>query len=597
MEVSGFAIPYTLAEDDAPAAVSDLVVTPDAGGALSCVLDWVNPDLTFNGDPLTELLETRVYRDGVLIYTNSSPGIGDPDSYTDAPTASGLYNYAVAAYNSVGEGPSVSFETWVGEDVPNVVENLLLEDDDGDGYLTWVNPTTGLNGGAFNEAILGYHLERSDGIIIEVTGEVTEYTDTTIPSADYYSYNVVPYNSVGDGGSVTSNTEWIGDAFSGILIIDLDPTPTGSTLQTSIENFYAGSVALATSIDEYPITQDIDAVFLLVGIYSSNYQLQEADVTALTNYLDGGGNVYLEGGDTWAFDVPTSLHGYFNITPLMDGTSDLATVDGADFLAGMTWSYSGENNWIDQLAPIAPAVTIFSNTAIGYDCGIAYDSGTYKTVGISFEITGLGGTNTLDEAVEGIGNFFGIFGPQPDPGYIEGTVVIADGAGDVEDVVVEVGGETTNPAADGTYSLELQPGTYDVTATLTGYDTEVIVGVIVTEGNTTTGVDFTLVTDVDETVIAATKLNGNYPNPFNPVTTIGYSIKETGNVTLEVYNLRGQLVKRLVNEVKQTGDYTVNWNGTDNSNKSVSSGVYFYKMVSEGNIGRYTSTKKMILMK
>ncbi|RLC49856.1 MAG: hypothetical protein DRH79_08465 [Candidatus Cloacimonadota bacterium] len=122
-------------------------------------------------------------------------------------------------------------------------------------------------------------------------------------------------------------------------------------------------------------------------------------------------------------------------------------------------------------------------------------------------------------------------------------------------------------------------------------------GVVVTEGNITSGVDFTLVTDGDEIVIAATKLNGNYPNPFNPVTTIGYSIKETGNVTLEVYNLRGQLVKRLVNEVKQTGDYTVNWNGTDNSNKSVSSGVYFYKMVSEGNIGRYTSTKKMILMK
>jgi len=188
-------------------------------------------------------------------------------------------------------------------------------------------------------------------------------------------------------------------------------------------------------------------------------------------------------------------------------------------------------------------------------------------------------------------------GEPVDPGYIEGTVVIADGAGEVEDVVVEAGGETTNPAADGTYSLELQPGTYDVTATLTGYDTEVIAGVIVTESNITTGVDFTLVTDGDEIIVITTKLNNNYPNPFNPVTTIGYSIKDAGNVTIEVYNLRGQIVKTLVNEVKETGDHTATWNGTDNSNKSVSSGVYFYKMVSEGNIGRYTSTKKMILMK
>ncbi len=98
-------------------------------------------------------------------------------------------------------------------------------------------------------------------------------------------------------------------------------------------------------------------------------------------------------------------------------------------------------------------------------------------------------------------------------------------------------------------------------------------------------------------IIATTKLGNNYPNPFNPVTNIAYSIKETGNLTIEVYNMRGQLVKTLIDEVKETGDHTAIWNGTDNFNKSVSSGVYFYKMVSESNIGRYTSTKKMILLK
>jgi len=66
------------------------------------------------------------------------------------------------------------------------------------------------------------------------------------------------------------------------------------------------------------------------------------------------------------------------------------------------------------LVPIAPAVTIFSNTALAYDCGIAYDSGTYNTVGTSFEITGLGGTNTLEDAVVGILDFFDVgAGPNP----------------------------------------------------------------------------------------------------------------------------------------------------------------------------------------
>ena len=97
----------------------------------------------------------------------------------------------------------------------------------------------------------------------------------------------------------------------------------------------------------------------------------------------------------------------------------------------------------------------------------------------------------------------------------------------------------------------------------------------------------------DDIVIVATKLHGNYPNPFNPVTNIAYSIKTAGKVTLEVYNIRGQLVKTLVNEVQETGAHTAIWNGKDNTGKSVSSGVYFYKMKAQD----YNSTKKMILMK
>ncbi|MFA5510265.1 MAG: choice-of-anchor J domain-containing protein [Candidatus Cloacimonadaceae bacterium] len=99
----------------------------------------------------------------------------------------------------------------------------------------------------------------------------------------------------------------------------------------------------------------------------------------------------------------------------------------------------------------------------------------------------------------------------------------------------------------------------------------------------------------DDTGIPAisTNLQDNYPNPFNPETTIRYSLREAGPVSIQIYNLKGQLVNTLVNEAKEAGNHSVVWNGKDKNNRSVSSGVYYYKM----NAGKYSSTKKMILMK
>ena len=96
-----------------------------------------------------------------------------------------------------------------------------------------------------------------------------------------------------------------------------------------------------------------------------------------------------------------------------------------------------------------------------------------------------------------------------------------------------------------------------------------------------------------EVPVVATALHNNYPNPFNPETTISYSVKETGPVTIDVYNVKGQLVKSLVKGIQEPGNHTIVWNGTDNNGRSVSSGVYYYKM----NAGKYSSTRKMIMMK
>ena len=97
-----------------------------------------------------------------------------------------------------------------------------------------------------------------------------------------------------------------------------------------------------------------------------------------------------------------------------------------------------------------------------------------------------------------------------------------------------------------------------------------------------------------EILPVVTELQGNYPNPFNPTTTISFAVAQTSLfVNIEVFNIKGQKVKKLANEILPAGNHTVVWNGEDENGKSVSSGVYFYKMKN----GNYLSSKKMILLK
>jgi hypothetical protein len=107
------------------------------------------------------------------------------------------------------------------------------------------------------------------------------------------------------------------------------------------------------------------------------------------------------------------------------------------------------------------------------------------------------------------------------------------------------------------------------------------------------GMDGYVSNDENTTPAITTSLSGNYPNPFNPETTIRFSVAKAEPVTIEIYNVKGQLVRTLVNEVKAAGEHSVVWNGKDNRGSSASSGVYFYKM----RAGKFSSSKKMILMK
>ncbi len=93
----------------------------------------------------------------------------------------------------------------------------------------------------------------------------------------------------------------------------------------------------------------------------------------------------------------------------------------------------------------------------------------------------------------------------------------------------------------------------------------------------------------DTSIPSSTELHQNYPNPFNPVTEISYSLKSEGQVTLSVFNTKGELVSSLVNGMKTAGNHSVNFNG-----EGLNSGIYFYRLSVNDKV---VASKKMMMLK
>lgn len=97
----------------------------------------------------------------------------------------------------------------------------------------------------------------------------------------------------------------------------------------------------------------------------------------------------------------------------------------------------------------------------------------------------------------------------------------------------------------------------------------------------------------DEAIARATWLAESSPNPFNPLTTIRFSVRQAGPVSLVIYDVRGREVRRLVDGLREAGEHSVAWTGLDEAGRAAPSGIYFYRL----NADRTAITKKMVLAK
>ncbi len=98
---------------------------------------------------------------------------------------------------------------------------------------------------------------------------------------------------------------------------------------------------------------------------------------------------------------------------------------------------------------------------------------------------------------------------------------------------------------------------------------------------------------IETPLLSKAVLHSAYPNPFNPSTTISFDLASPENVKIDIYNIKGQIVKQLVNKAYDKGDHSLVWDGKDNIGKACGTGIYFYRMTA----GKTTQSKKMMLIK
>ncbi len=253
--------------------------------------------------------------------------------------------------------------------------------------------------GAMN--VLG-ELSTSDSYITLNTSDPQPYGNISAAENASVNFEVVISDAATAGHSAdfqfqyTADFDIIGtDSFTSVigqnpvLIVDLDGN------NNSADKIQDAISALGVSSDlETSIPDNLElyaSMFVCLGIYADNHVLTSTEGQKLADFLDGGGMLYMEGGDTWYYDASTPVHGMFGINGTSDGIGDLDAILGQNntITEGMSFLYNGQNAWIDKLEATGNGEVILLNSSPSYATGIMNDAGNYKTIGASHEFGGL----------------------------------------------------------------------------------------------------------------------------------------------------------------------------------------------------------------
>ncbi len=272
-----------------------------------------------------------------------------------------------------------------------------------------------------DHADLEYRVNGSDLEILPMTGTETMTAvipDTLVPD-DVIEYRIRAV----DSAQIPNMTVAPVEGFYSVTIVERLPVyvydrdgsgNSGPEIASRIGDmgvYVEYSRNLPTDLDAY------QSIFVCLGIFGAgSHVLTTTEGQALAAYLNGGGNLYMEGGDTWNFDPATAVHPMFHINGVSDGTGDASIIYGVagTMTGGMYFQYqSGTafNSYIDHLTPQTGAQLILENYSPSYGTAIAYNQGTYRTIGSSLVIGGLidtGADTTIGDLLAAYLMFFGV---------------------------------------------------------------------------------------------------------------------------------------------------------------------------------------------
>jgi len=358
-------------------------------------------------------------------------------------------------------------------------------------------------------------------------------------------------------------------------------------------------------IDDATVFIGVDMNYYNNIIYNyagSNATFSGYDVHNLGNIFYNNENTFYNNNDNFHTNSIILQSEDLFWSPIMDGTDTFRNCI-IDFELEYPLIDGGGNLIIDSLQ----AQSLFEDIANGdfhlIEGSLAIDAG--------FDTTGYYYPFDMDynhRVWDGDGNGISIIdiGPYeygaPAFGGIDGYTYNPTTGEPVDYVLLKINnqhGEFTFSDNLGNFEYKLPAGIYDVYAERVFYEDVIQYEIEVFDGQfTQIAIPMIETVDVEDYEIPKSELIisnlSNYPNPFNPETTISFSLQNNSNVELSIYNIKGQKIKQLISDQLSAGEYSVMWDGTDFNGNQVSSGILFYKL----NIsGKTEAVKKCLLLK
>ncbi len=556
--------------------------------------------------PDRSLLGYKIYKDNVMVHQINDPAIL---TWTDAGLSNGTYMYYVKAVFSSGDSPE---SNRIQMDIEGLYEprNLTHTLNGNDITVTWQTPLTGPT-----RSLLGYKVYR-DGSVIHtfITADTLTYTDMNLANGSY-SYTVSAQYSSGESpqtAPVVVNLEiaYAPQNLTATVVNDNDvdlawnTPPVNSVTRTTRSNAPEFSVSgpqvrlfdgvndvtperLERTLTQYEIYRNDQIIHTTAGVNDTTYTDTTLANGSYNYYVKA---VYTSGSSPESntanvvIEVPYAPENVATVVDTNDVTIswDAPPVNERNITSYKVYRDGNEiHQTADETVMTYTDMDLMNGNYTYYVIAVYTDGDSAPSAsvmaGVHFAYMPLNLTYTTNNDTV---NLYWSINDFVDTDSLQSFVIYRDNN--------EIASVDYMSEADTMFTeTGLAGGEYDYTvAAVYSFGTSdpcapvSVLVQIVANGN-------------DENAPVKTMLTGNYPNPFNPETSIHYSLKNDSRVNITIYNIKGQKVKTLINDHQSAGDHQIIWNGKSDAGQDVGTGVYFYRMTT----GKYTKINKMTLLK